>query len=68
MIDIAKHSSLLNKKIIVTCTDDDILTGEFVDWTSEQDNEPDPESITVKADNGAFIELYVNEIKSIEAA
>ena len=66
MIDIGKYTYLFDKQIKVTCTDGQIVTGEFRDWTSSQDNEPDPESITVSKPWGEQIEIYIDEIQSIE--
>lgn len=67
MIDIGKYTYLFDKQIKVTCTDEQMFFGKFTDWTSSQDNEPDPESITVSKPWGEQIEIYIDEIKSIEA-
>ena len=66
MIDLKKYWHLNNKQVTVVCIDGDSITGEWIDWTSEQDNEPDPESITVIRSDGAPIEIYINEIKEIQ--
>lgn len=74
MSKISTYKELLNKRIKVTCIDGDVLTGEWIDWTSEWDNEPDPESITIYEDggkvfgDGGYVEIFVNEIESISAA
>ena len=68
MSKISEHKELLNKRIKVTCTDGDVLTGEWIDWTSEWDNEPDPESICIRLDEGYAMEIFVNEIENISAA
>lgn len=68
MIDLKKHWPLNGQEIAVTCTDGQVITGKWIDWTSEQDNEPDPESITVEKPWGEQIEIYVNEIKAIQKA
>ncbi len=68
MINIGDYASLLNKAIKVTCTDGDVIVGEWEDWTSEWDNEPKPESIIVRREYLGPVEIYVNEIKMIEKA
>lgn len=68
MSKISTYKELLNKRIKVTCIDGDVLTGEWIDWTSERDNEPDPESIGIQLNEGYPIEIFVNEIEKIEAA
>ncbi|MGI6080827.1 MAG: hypothetical protein ACOYBV_07630 [Candidatus Avilachnospira sp.] len=67
MSKISAYKELLNKRIKVICTDGDVLTGEWIDWTSEWDNEPDPESITIHEDGGGYVEIYIDEIKDITA-
>lgn len=68
MIDLKRYADLLDKKVKITCTDGDILLGVWIDWTSEMDNEPDPESMTILNDDGIQIEIFINEIKDIEEA
>ena len=68
MIDLKEYWPLNGKRIKVTCTDGQVITGEWIDWTSELDNEPDPESITVEKPWGEQIEIYICEIASIEKA
>ncbi len=68
MIDLRKYWHMNGKQIIVTCTDGQSISGLWMDWTSAQDNEPDPESITVKKPWGEQIEIYINEIKEIRKA
>lgn len=68
MIDILKYEDLLDSRIKVTCTDGQVFVGTWIDWTSAQDNDPDPESITLELDDSAPIELYVSEIKQIQKA
>lgn len=66
MIDLRNFWHLNRKQITVTCTDGQVFTGKWVDWTSAQDNEPDPESITLAQADGFFIELFIHEIKDIQ--
>lgn len=68
MIDLRDYANLLDEQIKVTCTDGQVLIGEWIDWTSALDNEPDPESITIAQDNGFYTEIFVNEIKAIQKA
>ena len=68
MSKISAYKELLNKRIKVICTDGEELTGEWVDWTSEWDNEPDPESICIRLDEGYVMEIFANEIESISSA
>lgn len=68
MSKISAYKALLNKRIKVVCTDGEVLTGEWIDWTSEWDNDPDPESICIRLDDGNAMEIFVNEIKSISSA
>ena len=42
------------------------FVGDYEDWTSALDNEPDGESIGVKVD-GVGYELFLDEIESVEA-
>lgn len=63
--DISAYAALLDKQVRVICTDGDIVGGVWIDWTSEQDNEPDPESITIETPCGDLIEIFVCEIKAI---
>ena len=62
------YGMFIDKKINVVCTDGDVLTGVWIDHTSELDNEPDGESITIERADGALIEIYVAEIERIELA
>lgn len=66
MIDLAKYKDLLDEQINIICTDGQIISGEWINWTSELDNEPDPESITILKPNGSLIEIYIHEIKEIK--
>ncbi len=68
MIDLIKYKHLFDKQVNVICNDGRYIVGEWVDWASALDNEPDPESITIKRTDGAQIEIFVDEIKEIEAA
>lgn len=63
--DISAYAVLLDRQVRVICTDGDIVEGVWIDWTSEQDNEPDPESITIETPYGNLIEIYACEIKAI---
>lgn len=68
MIDLRDYANLLDEQIKVTCTDGQVLIGEWIDWTSALDNEPAPESITVEKPWGEQIEIYINEIQAIQKA
>ena len=68
MIDLKKYAPLLDMNIKVTGNNGQIFTGEWLDWTSEADNEPDPESITIKTSDGALVEIYVSDIRQVEKA
>lgn len=68
MIDLTKHENLLDERVNVLCTDGQIIMGEWIDWTSAQDNEPDPESITILKTGGILVEVFVNEIAAIHKA
>lgn len=68
MAEMLKYKDLLDKQVTVNCTDGQVLTGKWIDWTSEQDNEPDPESITIAQAGGFCTEIFVNEIESIREA
>lgn len=67
MINISKHKELFGKKINALCTDGETIIGSWVDWLSEIDNEPDPESIIIKNKDGVCIEIFVKDIKRITA-
>ena len=49
MINLMKHKELLDEQVEVLCTNGTTVKGEWIDWTSAVDNEPDPESITMKS-------------------
>ena len=53
------------KNVRVTMTDGEILEGKLTAYTSAEDNEPDPESITIEDAVGMLIELGADEIKSM---
>jgi hypothetical protein len=57
----------MDKPIKVTCIDGDTLSGIWSNWTSEQDNEPDGESITIDLDDGCPVEIFIVDIDRIEA-
>lgn len=61
----SKYIGLLDKRVKVICTDGSTVIGVWVYWTSELDNEPDGESITIQTDYGILIEIYVSDIKDI---
>ena len=50
-----------NKRVMIKCKDGEIFCGFAYDYTSANDNEPDPASITIN-----HIEIFENEIESIE--
>ena len=54
------------KNVRVKLHDGSVFEGEVNDYTSAVDNEPDPESITVKTEYGVYIELFAPEIASVE--
>lgn len=68
MAEMLKYKELLDKAVTVTCADGQVFTGKWIDWTSAQDNEPDPESITIAQADGFYTEIFANEIKSIQKA
>lgn len=52
-------------RVKVTFKDGEVMTGKVEDYTSALDNEPDPESITIRY-GGALIECYALEIEKVE--
>ncbi len=68
MINLIKYEFLLDEKIKVVCTDGQVIVGEWIDWTSALDNEPDPEAIIIKKRDGGLVMIYVPEIKDIKKA
>ena len=50
------------KCVRITLKDGQVFEGRAYDYTSELDNEPDPESISIDG-----FELFVDEIEKIEA-
>lgn len=67
MINSVEYAHLLGKRIRVVCEDGSECVGIWCDWTSADDNEPDPESITLdERDWAAMIEIYVPDIVLIE--
>jgi hypothetical protein len=55
------------KVLKVTCKDGSIAEGVMIEWTTEQDNEPHGESITLRTSKSPFVEILTAEIKSITA-
>lgn len=55
-----------DKKVKITCTDNTELVGTYDWYNSKLDNEPDPPSIDLKAENGQMYEVFLHEIKKIE--
>ena len=51
-------------EISVRLKDDSVFTGLFMNWTSEQDNEPDGESIMIQS-GPVITEIYIADIKEI---
>ena len=43
-----RFNDFFGKNIRIICVDGDVVTGFVEDYTSALDNEPDPESITVR--------------------
>lgn len=68
MIDLKKYWYLNGENVVVTCTDNSTITGQWTNWTSALDNEPDPESITIEKPWGEGIEIFIHEIKDIQKA
>ena len=68
MVDLTKYKSLLDEEIKVVCTDGQVIAGEWIDWASALDNEPDPEAITIKKRDGSLVMIFVPEIKDIQKA
>lgn len=68
MIVVNRYSGLLNKRVKVVCEDGQCVIGEWIDWTSEADNDPDPESVTLRSDDGVQIEVFVKDIVGIDEA
>lgn len=68
MINLMKHKELLDEQVEVLCTNGTTVKGEWIDWTSAVDNEPDSESITILQDDDFLIELFIHEIKEIQKA
>jgi hypothetical protein len=62
------YNALIDKNVHVVCADGWTGNGVWADHTSAVDNEPDPESITIDTEGGAPVEIFVEEIESIEAA
>ncbi len=60
-----KLSKVFGCIVRVICKDGQVLTGKVENYTSATDNEPEPESITIR-DYGVLIELYAPEIEKIE--
>lgn len=55
----------INEIVKILCNDGDIIVGKLINYTSELDNEPDGESITLNTDDG-LIEIFTEEITSIK--
>ena len=67
-INVSDYKYLLNKNIKVVCLDGTAVEGVWTNWVSEQDNEPDGESIMIDKADGSIEEIYVDEIERIEEA
>ena len=55
-----------NAVIRVNLKDGKAFVGDFTNWTSALDNEPDGESIGVRVD-GVEYEIFLDEIESVVA-
>jgi hypothetical protein len=66
-ITAAIYDEHINKPVRVVCTDGQSYDGIWIDHTSELDNEPDGESITLRTAVWPYFEIYVDEIERIEA-
>ncbi|MGN0134137.1 MAG: hypothetical protein ACI4AO_05365 [Anaerotignum sp.] len=60
-----KLSRTFGHQVRVTFKDGETMTGKVEDYTSALDNEPDPESITIRY-CGALIECFAPEIEKVE--
>lgn len=56
----------VDKNIKVICTDGPSVQGFCSIFTQALDNEPEIASICIENSEGELIEVYLNEIKSIE--
>lgn len=54
------------RTVCVKLEDGKIFRGKLVNYTSEADNEPEPESITIDTVGGMLVELFVNEIEEVK--
>ncbi len=54
------------RKIKVTFEDNTSLKGVYDWYNSELDNEPDPPSIDLKAEDGNMYEIFLHEIAKVE--
>lgn len=68
MLNLKNYSYLLDENIKIICNNRQTFIGKWIDWTSAQDNEPDPESITIEKPWGAQIEIFVRDIREIFSA
>lgn len=68
MIDVEKYWHLNGTQVAVTCANGSTVIGQWTNYTSALDNEPDPESITIEKPWGAGIEIFIHEIKDIRKA
>jgi len=50
----------------ITCIDGTIVKGFYSVYTQALDNDPEVASIIIESSNGSLIEIYENDIKSIE--
>ena len=64
--EMKRAARLLDHRVRVSCTDGTGFTGVWVDWISGQDNEPDPESILLEMPQAGLMEVFVEDIVSIE--
>jgi hypothetical protein len=55
-----------NVVVKVTLADGKTFVGDYTNWTSEGDNEPDSESISIVVE-GITYEVFLPEIESVEA-
>lgn len=65
MINMQTYNDLIEENIKIICSDGQIISGVWIDSTSEADNEPDGESITIEKPTGELVEIFVSDIKSI---
>ena len=62
----ACYARMENRQVKITQKNEIKIEGKLIDWTSAYDNDPDPESITVRTKDDFLVEVYIKDIRSIE--